>query len=78
TPEQRARMIVEHTKVEGEIALDMREFDALLHENRASGRLRQKSRQAFGVTDIADPVLGPSGHPIAALTCPSVRPSDTH
>ncbi|AYX39631.1 IclR family transcriptional regulator [Burkholderia pseudomallei] len=78
TPEQRARMLVEHTKVEGEIALDMREFDALLHEIRASGRLRQKSRQAFGVTDIAYPVLGPSGHAIAALTCPYVRRIDTH
>ncbi|MET5116582.1 IclR family transcriptional regulator, partial [Burkholderia pseudomallei] len=39
--------------------------------------LRQKRRQAYGVTDIAYPVLGQSGHAIAALTCPYVRRIDT-
>ncbi|KVK74418.1 IclR family transcriptional regulator [Burkholderia sp. MSMB1498] len=78
TPEQRAQMLAEHTKVEGETALDMGEFDALLREIRATGRLLQGSRQAFGVTDIAYPVLGPSGHAIATLTCPYIRRIDAY
>ncbi|WP_063534451.1 IclR family transcriptional regulator [Burkholderia sp. MSMB1589WGS] len=78
TPEQSTQMLAEHTKVEGEIALDMHELDALLREIRTTGWLRRESRQAFGVTDIAYPVLGPSGHAIAALTCPYVRRIDAH
>lgn len=78
TPEQRAQMLAEHTKVEGESALDMHEFDAQLREIRATGWLQQESHQAFGVTDIAYPVLGPSGHAIAALTCPYMRRIDAY
>lgn len=78
TPDQRAHMLAEHTKVKGEAAFDR---DALAHRFdliRADGGVRQESHQTFGVTDLTYPILGPSGHAIAALTCPYMRRIDAY
>ncbi len=40
--------------------------------------LRKESQQTFGVMDVAYPLLGPSGHAIAALTCPYLRRIDEY
>ncbi|WP_179402749.1 IclR family transcriptional regulator [Burkholderia guangdongensis] len=78
TSEQRAHMLLEHRRVKGEAALDEQELARACQSIRAAGFLRQESRQAFGVTDVTFPILGPAGHAIAALTCPYIRRIDTH
>jgi DNA-binding IclR family transcriptional regulator len=77
-PEQRAHMLLEHRKVKGEAALDEQELARACQTIRAAGFLRQDSRQAFGVTDLTYPILGPAGHAIAVLTCPYIRRIDAH
>jgi DNA-binding IclR family transcriptional regulator len=74
--EERARMLAEHTKVKGEIALDADELATLFAKIRADGHLRKDSAQTFGVTDVTFPILGPSGQAIASLTTPYMRRID--
>ncbi|WP_175917143.1 IclR family transcriptional regulator [Burkholderia pyrrocinia] len=77
-PEQRAHMLAEHRKVKGEAPLNEQELAYACQSIRQSGYLRQDSRQAYGVTDLTAPILGPSGHAIAVLTCPYMRRIDAH
>ncbi|HDR9059141.1 TPA: IclR family transcriptional regulator [Burkholderia vietnamiensis] len=76
--EQRAHMLAEHRKVKGEAPIDEQELAQVCHAIRQSGYLRQDSRQAYGVTDLSAPIVGPSGHSIAVLTCPYMRRIDAH
>lgn len=78
TPEQRAHMLAEHTKVKGEAAFDLGELERQSDALRAIGHIQQESRQTFGVTDVTYPILGPSGQAIAALTCPYMRRIDAY
>jgi DNA-binding IclR family transcriptional regulator len=75
---ERARMLAEHTKVKGEIALASDQLAATVETIRAQGHLRTESAQTFGVTDVSYPILGPSGHAIAALTTPYMRRIDSY
>lgn len=75
---ERGRMLVEHTRVKGEIALGENELAALFETIRAQGHLRKQSAQTFGVTDVTFPILGPSGHAIASLTSPYMRRIDSY
>ncbi|EMD9436659.1 IclR family transcriptional regulator [Burkholderia cepacia] len=76
--EQRAHMLAEHRKVKGEAPLNEQELAYACQSIRQAGYLRQDSRQAYGVTDLTVPILGPSGHAIAVLTCPYMRRIDAH
>ena len=76
--EQRAHMLAEHRKVKGEAPLNEQELANACQSIRQSGYLRQDSRQAYGVTDLTVPILGPAGHAIAVLTCPYMRRIDAH
>ncbi|MBM2765698.1 MULTISPECIES: IclR family transcriptional regulator [Burkholderia] len=76
--EQRADMLAEHRKVKGEAPMNEQELAFACQSIRQSGYVRQDSRQAYGVTDLSTPILGPSGHAIAVLTCPYMRRIDTH
>ena len=76
--EQRADMLAEHRKVKGEAPMNEQELALACLSIRQSGYVRQDSRQAYGVTDLSAPILGPSGHAIAVLTCPYMRRIDTH
>ncbi|MGU7770055.1 IclR family transcriptional regulator [Burkholderia sp. MR1-5-21] len=76
--DQRAHMLSEHRKVKGEAPLNEHELAQACHAIRETRFLRQESRQAFGVTDLSAPILGPSGHAIAVLTCPYMRRIDAH
>jgi DNA-binding IclR family transcriptional regulator len=78
TPEQRAHMLAEHTKVKGEVAVDHAALESACEQVRKAGCSRKDSQQIFGVTDVTFPVLGPSGHAIAALTCPFLRRIDEY
>ncbi|WP_186163416.1 IclR family transcriptional regulator [Burkholderia gladioli] len=77
TPGQREHMLGEHAKLADATGLDKAAFEAAAIGAREQGCLRQASRRALGVTDIAVPVLGPSGQAIAVLTCPYVQRIDT-
>jgi DNA-binding IclR family transcriptional regulator len=76
--EERARMLVEHTKVKGEIPLGAEELAAMFAKIRAEGHLRKESAQTFGVVDVTFPILGPSGQAIASLTTPYMRRIDQY
>ncbi|MBN3811057.1 IclR family transcriptional regulator [Paraburkholderia sp. Ac-20347] len=78
SPEQRAHMLAEHTKVKGEIAIDHAALESACEQIRAAGVSRTDSQQIFGVTDVTFPVLGPSGQAIAALTCPFLKRIDDY
>jgi DNA-binding IclR family transcriptional regulator len=78
TPEQRAHMLAEHTKVKGEVAIDHAALEAACEQVRETGFSRKDSQQIFGVTDVTFPVLGPSGQAIAALTCPFLKRIDEY
>lgn len=75
---ERARMLAEHTKVKGEIALDEHALQSTLATIRVHGHLRKDSAQTFGVTDVTFPILGPAGHAIASLTTPYMRRIDEY
>jgi DNA-binding IclR family transcriptional regulator len=75
---ERMRMLTEHTKVKGEIALDGAALSSLFASVRAQGHLRKESAQTFGVTDVTFPILGPSGQAIASLTTPYMRRIDEY
>ncbi|WDD91180.1 IclR family transcriptional regulator [Burkholderia sp. FERM BP-3421] len=78
TTDQRTHMLAEHTRVKGETTLDADALARRCEAIRARGHLQQESRQTFGVTDLTYPILGPSGHAIAALTCPYLRRIDAY
>lgn len=78
TPEQRAHMLAEHTKVKGEVTIDHAALEAACERIREKGFSRKDSQQIFGVTDVTFPVLGPSGQAIAALTCPFLKRIDEY
>jgi DNA-binding IclR family transcriptional regulator len=78
TADQRTHMLTEHTRVKGETVPDANALTRRCEEIRARGHLQQESRQTFGVTDLTYPILGPSGHAIAVLTCPYMRRIDAY
>jgi DNA-binding IclR family transcriptional regulator len=78
TPEQRALMLAEHTKVKGEVSLDRDALEQHYREIRERGYSQKDSGQTFGVTDITFPLLGPSGQAMATLTCPYLKRIDEY
>ena len=54
------------------------ELQAILDRIRTLGHWQGDSQQAYGVTDISMPILGPHGDAIAVLTCPFIRRIDRH
>jgi DNA-binding IclR family transcriptional regulator len=78
TPEQRAHMLAEHTKVKGEVTIDRDALEQTCEQIRTAGFSQKDSQQIFGVTDLTFPLLGPSGQAIAALTCPYLRRIDEY
>jgi DNA-binding IclR family transcriptional regulator len=57
SPEQRAHMLAEHTKVKGEVAIDHAALESACEQIQATGFSRKDSQQIFGVTDVTFPVL---------------------
>ena len=76
--ERRAEMLGEHEVLEGEVRVPPRELERLLAKVRAQGFWQGESQQAYGVTDISFPILGPQGDAMAVLTCPFIRRIDRH
>ena len=76
--ETRAQMLAQHQAVEGEVPMSARKLHGMQREVRERGHWQGDSQQAFGVTDISIPVLGPYGGALAVLTCPYLRRIDRH
>ena len=75
---RRAEMLGEHEVLEGEVGLPQSELERLLEVVRVQGYWQGDSQQAYGVTDISLPILGPQGDAMAVLTCPFIRRIDRH
>ncbi|KVA54850.1 IclR family transcriptional regulator [Burkholderia cepacia] len=76
--ERRAHMVADHRTVAGETPMNEQELAFACQSIRQSGYVRQDSGQAYGVTDLSAPILGPTGHAIAVLSCPYMRRIDAH
>lgn len=76
TAKQRQQMIHDHRLVAGEVPAKQSEFLAELDEIRSKGCAVEPSGTVRGTTNIAFPILGPSGSAIAALTCPYIERID--
>lgn len=74
----RADMLARHEALEGEVPLADEQLAAMLKKVRKLGHWQGASQQAYGVTDISMPILGPHGEALAVLTCPYVRRIDRH
>jgi len=75
---RRAEMLGEHEVLEGEVRVPEQELERLLAIVRTQGYWQGESQQAWGVTDLSMPILGPQGDAIAVLTCPFIRRIDCH
>ncbi|KRD26901.1 IclR family transcriptional regulator [Acidovorax sp. Root275] len=76
--QRRTEMLAEHDALEGEVPMPEAELQAILDRIRTLGHWQGDSQQAYGVTDISMPILGPQGHALAVLTCPFIRRIDRH
>lgn len=76
--QRRTEMLAEHDALEGEVPMPEAELQAILDRIRTLGYWQGDSQQAYGVTDISMPILGPQGHALAVLTCPFIRRIDRH
>ena len=72
----RARMLRNHSKVEGELDLDPGYLLSLLADVRRAGYSRMPSKQIQGVTNIAFPVHGMNGQVVAAVNVPYIARID--
>lgn len=76
--QRRAEMLAEHDALEGEVPMSDEELESILDGIRARGYWQGASQQAYGVTDISMPILGPQGNALAVLTCPFIKRIDRH
>jgi DNA-binding IclR family transcriptional regulator len=72
----RRSMIASHQKVEGELEVNERQLLKIVRDVAKKGYAQLQSRQIRGVTNIAFPVLGASGHAIAVLNIPYIERID--
>ena len=75
---RRSEMRAEHAVLDGEVQLSDEDLSQILERVRRLGYWQGDSQQAYGVIDISLPILGPSGHALAVLTCPFIRRIDRH
>jgi DNA-binding IclR family transcriptional regulator len=74
--DERRRMLDMHQAVEGELDLDPPQLLKTIDTVARQGYAQIQSRQIRGVTNIAFPVLGSSGHARAALNIPYIERID--
>jgi DNA-binding IclR family transcriptional regulator len=73
---ERARMLNNHVKVEGELHMDPGQLLSLLAEVRLQGHSLMPSIQIQGVTNVAFPVRGPNQRVVAAINIPYIARID--
>lgn len=75
-PDERRHMLDSHQEVEGELDFDLPQLTRTVNTVARQGYAQIQSRQIRGVTNIAFPVLGTSGHARAALNIPYIERID--
>ena len=72
----RRAMLASHQEVEGELDFDPAQLAKIVRDVARKGYAEVQSRQTRGVTNIAFPIRGPTGHAIAVLNVPYIERID--
>ena len=73
---ERARMLAEHVRLDGEQELDTAELNRQVDDTRRRGHSRTDSRQIRGVVNLSYPVMGANNRMLAALNVPYIERID--
>ncbi len=73
---RRRAMLASHQEVEGELDLDPAQLAKIVRDVARNGYAKVQSRQTRGVTNIAFPIRGPTGHAVAVLNIPYIERID--
>ena len=76
TDNTRRAMLASHREVEGELDLDPPQLGKIVRDVARKGYAEVQSRQTRGVTNIAFPIRGPTGHAVAVLNVPYIERID--
>lgn len=72
----RRAMLESHQEVEGELDLNSTQLAKIVRDVARKGYAEVQSRQTRGVTNIAFPIRGPTGHAVAVLNVPYIERID--
>ena len=72
----RRAMLASHQEVEGELDLDLAHLTKIVRDVARNGYAEVQSRQTRGVTNVAFPIKGASGHAVAVLNVPYIERID--
>jgi DNA-binding IclR family transcriptional regulator len=72
----RRAMLASHQEVEGELDFDPAQLAKIVRDVARKGYAEVQSRQTRGVTNIAFPIRGQTGHSIAVLNVPYIERID--
>ncbi|EJN07714.1 IclR family transcriptional regulator [Herbaspirillum sp. YR522] len=73
---ERARMLAEHVRLDGEQEVDRAELQRQVEDTRRRGHSRTDSRQIRGVVNLSYPVMGANNRMLAALNVPYIERID--
>jgi DNA-binding IclR family transcriptional regulator len=73
---RRRAMLASHQEVEGELDVDLAQLAKIVRHVARNGYAEVQSRQTRGVTNIAFPIMGPTGHAVAVLNIPYIERID--
>jgi DNA-binding IclR family transcriptional regulator len=72
----RRAMLASHQEVEGELDVNAVQLARIVRDVASKGYAEVQSRQIRGVTNIAFPIKGPTGHAVAVLNVPYIERID--
>ncbi len=72
----RRAILASHQEVEGELDVDPAQLAKIVRDVARKGYAEVQSRQTRGVTNIAFPIMGPTGHAVAVLNIPYIERID--
>jgi DNA-binding IclR family transcriptional regulator len=72
----RRAMLASHQEVEGELDLDPAQLAKIIRDVAKKGYAEVQSRQTRGVTNVAFPIRGATGHAVAVLNVPYIERID--
>jgi len=72
----RRAMLASHQEVEGELDFKAAQLAKIVQDVGRKGYAEVQSRQTRGVTNIAFPIKGPTGHAVAVLNIPYIERID--
>jgi len=72
----RSAMLESHQEVEGELDFDSPQLAKIVRDVAKKGYAEVQSRQTRGVTNVAFPIFGSTGHSVAVLNVPYIERID--